>query len=143
MAKIYATGNENLGDFNISYYIVEKSSDFLDWLSKLLKEVLDFKGDIKTIEEFLGDDDQGIPQYKYYLKDIKKMIDVHEKYGDGSDENRIDVFYGKKRVFLVFRKNKEMRKKFARFVMKTKDWIEVEEYKGKKLSLPAYAGKEI
>ena len=43
-SKIYATGNENIsGDYNISYYVLEKNEKFLNWLDKLVKEVLDNK----------------------------------------------------------------------------------------------------
>lgn len=43
-SKIYATGNETLkGEFNISYYILEKDDKFFDWLALLLKDVLEIE----------------------------------------------------------------------------------------------------
>lgn len=117
--KIYATGNENLGKFNVSYYIIEKSNKFLDWLSKLVGEVLNGKNmDVKYYVEYDEEDNEVI-----YSKDIKKMTDVHEHYEDKNGKNRVDVFYGKERVYITFRKDKEMRKKFGRFLMKNTEWI--------------------
>lgn len=122
--KVYATGNETLkGEYNISYYIFEKDKSFLDWLGKLLVEVFEISGgeqrakfNVETIEE--GEDIE-----KFYEKEIDKMIDIHEKYENKGE--RVDVFYGKDRVYVTLRKSREIRKKFAKFIKKTKDWVQI------------------
>lgn len=137
---IYATGNENVkGDYNVSYYIVEKDDSFLDWLERLLIEVLGINPadvNVKFIfKEINGEDGFPIGQ-EVYAKEIKKMVDVHEKYGD--KEDRVDLFYGKDRVYVTFRKSRETREKFGKFVRKTKDWVNIE-----KKELPFYAGRRV
>ncbi len=138
--KIYATGNIRLqGDFNISYYILEKDHSFLDWLYKLLNEVLDIKNNPKVIikEPEQKDNDEWSDQ-EVYIKEISKMIDIHEKY-ENKKGDRVDLFYGKDRVYLTLRKSEEMREKFAAFVKKTKDWIVIEKIK----DIPNYVSKKI
>ena len=133
--KIYATGNENLsGDFNISYYIIEKDDNFLEWLGTLLKEVLIRNLDVpkvkkdklffsldnkarkatgthytrddivKFIVKETNDEHENPTGKEIYLKDIRKMIDLHEHYGNKGDG--VDLFYGKDRVYVTFRKSK-------------------------------------
>ncbi len=65
------------------------------------------------------------------------MIDVHEKYTNKN--NRVDIFYGKDRIYVTLRKSREIRKRFAEFVLKTKDWIEIKEIP----EIPIYAGDRI
>ena len=140
--KIYATGNRNLSEeVNVSYYIVEKDANFLDWLEKLVKEVLEIKDErhsVKYVYKYLKDEDgEEKGEFDMYIKEIEKMIDIHEQYGN--NHNRLDLFYGDKRVFLTFHKSRETRKKFADFVRKTKKWVEVREVK----ELPSYVRKVI
>lgn len=122
--KIYATGNEFLkGEFNISYYIVEKNEKFLNWLGELLEEVFEIKNgkNAARIVEKEGENFERI----IYLKQIDKMIDLHEHYENHGE--RVDVFYGKDRVYLTLRKSEEVRNHFAKFIRKTRSWIEVSE----------------
>lgn len=124
-SKIYATGNETLkGEFNISYYIFEKDESFLDWLSKMLVEVFGIQnGEEQAKFNIKRKDTKEINQIGD--KKISKMIDLHEKYENKGE--RVDVFYGKDRVYVTLRKSKEIRKKFAYFVKKTKEWIKIKE----------------
>ncbi len=138
--KIYATGNENLtGEFNISYYIVEKDENFLEWLGDLLIEVMEIKDGkdrAKLIINNKEDETGAFIGHEIYVKEISKMNDLHEHYS-GKDLNRIDIFYGKNRAYITLRKSKETREKFAKFMLKTKEWIKVIEAK----ELPVYAKK--
>lgn len=139
--KIYASGNETLkGEFNVSYYIFEKDESFLDWLGRLLVEVFEIE-DGEWQAKFIvekEEDERGVWIEKgVYQKDIHKMIDLHEKYFNKGE--RVDVFYGKNRVYVTLRKSREIRKKFANFVLKTKDWIVAREIP----ELPTYAGKKV
>jgi len=121
--KIYATGNETIkGEYNVSYYIFEKDKEFLDWLDELLKKVFNDYYGIKA--KYIVDVEKNVN----YEKDIDKMIDVHEKYE--KDGDRVDVFYGDKRVYATLRWNRLTREKFAKFVMETKNWVKVKEAKG-------------
>lgn len=139
-SKIYATGNESLsGEFNISYYIFEKDDKFLNWLGKLLVEVMGMEDGDKaakfvSMEGEPGDD-------VFYAKEIDKMIDVHESYKPGKitikNGDRVDLFYGSKRVYLTLRKSKGAREKLADFILKSREWIKIEEVE----ALPVYAGK--
>ena len=143
--RIYAAENENIrGENNVSYYVFEKDNSFLDWLSKLLEEVLEIEGGEQEAKFVIREeeDEKGYIRKNIYLKEIDKMIDLHEKYTNTSYKNkgnRVDVFYGKDRVYVTLRKSKEARKKFADFVLKTKDWIKAREVK----ELPIYVGKKV
>ncbi len=138
--KIYATGNETLkGEFNISYYIFEKDNSFLDWLSKLLVEVFEIQNgeqQAKFIIKRKDTEEGDWIEDEIYIKEISKMIDLHEKYQNKGE--RVDIFYGKNRVYVTLKKSKEIRKKFTNFIKKTKDWIKVKEVQ----EIPVYAKKQ-
>jgi hypothetical protein len=120
---IYATGNERVtGDYNVSYYIVEKSDLFFDFLGRLLNEVVGMDDGSKKAHFFIKLIDS---EEELTKKDINKLTDAHEKYE--SKGNRVDVFYGKERVFITFRKSREAREKFSEFVKKNAEWIKVEQ----------------
>lgn len=118
---IYATGNERLtGDYNISYYIVEKSQKFNLWLQKLVTEVIG-----------CGDNEE----INFIQADKKQKTDKHEVYQ--KESSRLDVFYGKKRAYLTFRKSREIRIKFIEFMEKYSSWVKVKEVKEKSKDLSA------
>ena len=139
--KIYATGNETLkGEFNISYYIFEKDETFLDWLSRLLVEVFeihDGEQQAKFIVKRKDIEEDDLIEDEIYIKEINKMIDLHEEYQNKKE--RVDVFYGKNRIYITLRKSKEIRKKFADFVKKTKDWIKIKQIQ----EVPIYVKRKI
>ena len=129
-AKIYATGNETIeGRFNISYYVLEKDSNFLDWLGKLLVQVFEIENG-ENIAKFIKEEKCDIEEDKQgiYIKDITKMIDVRESYSNKIGD-RVDLFYGMKRVYVTLRKSHDIKKKLAKFMMKSRDWIKYEEVK--------------
>jgi hypothetical protein len=132
-AKIYATGNENIKNANISYYVLEKDKYFLDWLSKLLRNILDLDSEKAKFILIPGDTNKSNSQDKIYEKEVKKMIDIHEKYGEGNE--RADIFYGKNKVFLTIRTSKDKRKKLSDFIRKTKSWVNIKKTK----KVPDYA----
>lgn len=121
---IYSTGNESIkGEFNVSYYIFEKDQSFLDWLSKLLIEVFDMTNGEEKAKFIMKHPENDLASEEFYAKEINKMIDLHEKYENKGE--RVDIFYGKDRVYVTLRKSKEIRKKFSQFVLKTKDWVKM------------------
>jgi hypothetical protein len=138
--KIYATGNETLkGEFNVSYYIFEKDDSFLDWLGRLLAEVFEIEEGDRLAKFMINRKDtegEDWVEDEIFAKEIDKMVDVHEKYENKGE--RVDVFYGKDRVYVTLKKSREIRKKFSDFVKKTKDWIEIKEVK----EMPVYVRKQ-
>ena len=123
-SKIYGAGNETIkGEFNISYYILEKDEKFLDWLALLLKEVLEIEYPASAKFWILNNEDGS---EELIPKDINKFFDYHERYSNKGE--RVDIFYGEKRVFVVLRKSREIREKFASFLLKTREWIKVDEF---------------
>ena len=142
-SKIFASSNETIkGEFNISYYIVEKDPGFLKWLGRLLEEVMDIghaESKVEFVHQSVYDDNDEFIREDVYQKNIKKMIDVHESYENGGE--RIDLFYGHERVFIMFRKSRGARERLGSFLVKTKDWIKAKEVT--RLPLPSYAGKKV
>ena len=138
---IYATGNQRLnGDFNVSHYIVEKSENFLDWLELLIDEIFEKKGEgleVKKVHKNVQDDEGNFVREEVYLKDINKMIDIHEHYPTEykSNGDRIDLFYGKNRVFITFRKSRDSRVVLQKFFQKHAQWVSVNEV----TQVPTYA----
>ena len=127
-AKIYATGNETIeGRFNISYYVLEKDSNFLDWLGKLLVEVFEIENG-ENIAKFIQIEDDEECEQITHIKDITKMIDVREAYSNKMGD-RVDLFYGLKRIYVTLRKSHDIKKKLASFMMKSREWIKVEKTK--------------
>jgi hypothetical protein len=125
-SKIYATGNETLeGKFNLSYYVLEKNSKFLDWLGKLLIEVLEIENG-ENIARFIQKEDEEECKQIVYIKDINKMVDVRETYANKKGD-RVDLFYGLKRVYVTLRKSFDVKDRFAWFMIKSREWIKIEE----------------
>ena len=124
--KIYSVGNQNLsGEYSYSYCVLEKDKKFLDWLGELLLQVLKLdygKNNAKyvTIEPYC----ENKFEEETYLKEIKKMVDIHEVYLNKLGD-RIDLFYGNKKVYLTLRSSKEVRKAFGKFVDKTRKGIKI------------------
>jgi hypothetical protein len=125
-SKIYATGNETLeGKFNLSYYIFEKDTKFLDWLGKLLVEVFEVENG-ENIAKFIQISEGEESEQTIYIKDINKMVDIKETYANKKGD-RVDLFYGLKRVYVTLRKSFDVKGKFAEFIIKSKEWIKIEE----------------
>ena len=128
---IYATGNERItGDYNVSHYVIEKNKKFLMWLGALLEEILEIKDGMHKAMYLDRTRDDG--PIEIIQKRISKMKDLHEKYINKGE--RVDVFYGDKRVYITFRKSREVREKFANFVQKHSDWVKIEEIPMESLS---------
>ena len=126
--KIYATGNETLeGKFNLSYYVLEKDTKFLDWLGKLLVEVFEIENG-ENIAKFIqiGEDEES--GQTIYIKDLTKMVDVRETYSNKTGD-RVDLFYGLRKIYVTLRKSFDIKDKFAWFMIKNREWIKVEEIK--------------
>jgi len=96
--KLYGIGNEK----DYSFIIVEKNANFLRWLANFLDKGFDYRGDVETKETGVGVNCE--PQ----AKNIEEYVDKHETYKMYHNRNkdmRVDVFYGKDRVFITIYAN--------------------------------------
>jgi|TARA_Y100000310_G_C20134621_1_gene557418 hypothetical protein len=118
--KIYGAGNE--GKFN--YVIISRNKDFFSWLSKLLFK--SFKIKDAEFYEFVNKKDEWITR----KKQLKNFIDRHESYlPKGS---RIDIFYGKEKIFLVLNTSLRERRKFMKNLNELSIWVKPPKTKQKK-----------
>lgn len=133
--KIYATGNDNFGDGNVSYYVFEKDKYFFDWLNEALSKISESKPVSNPKFVFRENEENE----EVFEKVIEKMIDVHEKYS-GKDF-RIDIFYGNKRIYFTLKGSKNIRRDLASFVSKSRDWISSPQIKNEPSYLKKYRHK--
>ena len=99
--KLRAIGN--YGNFN--FYIFDKKQDVAEVLSKIFKNVL---GIFWRFNEEYKDKKE---KWRTKKINIEKHKDFHEKVCSGK-RNRIDIFYGDKKMFIVIYSNEELRLKF-------------------------------
>jgi hypothetical protein len=96
MTKVKIIGEG--GSENVKYIIVKKEENFFQWL-----------------ELFLG---QKIEEKRLRFRNIKDSKDTHECHFT-KERWRIDIFYGDKKIYLVYFANSEnekiMRKKMDKF----------------------------
>jgi hypothetical protein len=117
---IHATWNINLPqNSNASYYVIEKSPKFLEWLKKIVCDILEYHSVENQVTHYIktkyDKNDQPIGE-KTIIKNINKMTDLHEKYE--GEKGRADVFYGKTKVFLTITLSKRIRKNLTNFLLK-------------------------
>ena len=126
--KLYGLGNED----NFSYYTFEKTKKAHKVLESLFKKIFDINWSL--IKEVIYGDKE---KTKLIKVDISKNADFHEKIQEGLshkiEENRIDVFYGKDKMFLVIHcpisKRKEFNKKIKNKVIMPKQGIRSSNFK--------------
>lgn len=110
---LYGLGNET----NFSYYTFEKTKKSKKILGELFEAVFNIKWPLFK-EFYMGDKDKSIKI------DIANYVDFHERIQDGivsmKDGSRIDVFYGKDKMFFVIHcpqsKRNEFNKKLKKIV---------------------------
>ena len=94
-----------------------------------MEEVLEIEnGKQRAKVNIIEDYNENPPIEKIIIKDIHKMTDLHEVY-DSENRDRIDLFYGKKRIYMTFRKCRKVRKEFSKFLIKTTNWVKVKPLK--------------
>jgi len=106
MKKIIIFGIGNEKEFN--HYTIEKTKQSHKILKNLFKSV--FKIEWPLEEERLGDND--VPEIKKI--DIGKNKDFHEIIGGWKNigDDRVDVFYGDKKMFITLNCSLNKRKEF-------------------------------
>ncbi len=116
---ILGMGNEN----NLNYLIVKKEEDFFNWLKELFASIeKDMRGENVTIREFVDKNEKFISK----KKKIKDFTDIHEYYNMGGI--RFDIFYGSKKVFIIFNCSDNQRRRLMNKLEKISKFTE---YKGK------------
>jgi hypothetical protein len=101
--KILGIGNSH--EFN--YLIIKKEEGFFEWLNELLVRSFGaISPDIVYYEEIKKGE-----KMVSVKKDIKKIVDIHEFY-DSDAGVRVDLFFGKNKVFMTFCCSPERRKRF-------------------------------
>lgn len=112
MKKAYICEIGNVGKFN--YLVIEKERHFLKWIDKLLYDSFGHLGDIDKEEYVNNKGDLVIKN-----KNIYSLVDRHESYENMNV--RVDIYYGKNKVFITLITTlicrKEFLKKLARVSM--------------------------
>jgi len=104
MKKLKLFGIGNCEDFN--YYVIEKSQEAIEKLSKIISATLGKKLDIYHDPEEEKD-------YKWKKRNFEKIKDVHEVLDFGPDsKNMVNIFYGDKKIFLTIHCSQKTREKF-------------------------------
>jgi len=104
--KLYGVGND--GEFN--YYIFDKTKKIHKILDEIFRKSLGIEWPL--IKERYGNNDKLIID----KINIEKYNDSHEKIGRLSNkrknpDNRVDIFYGDKKIFVVIHCSQKERKK--------------------------------
>jgi len=100
--KLYGIGNWN----NFNYYIFDKKQEIIELLAKTFCEVF-------NLGLSLGDEYKDKNGRWYYRKiSFEKMKDKHESIGLTSNKNKIDIFFGEKKIFVTIICSAKLRQKF-------------------------------
>jgi len=115
--KMTVLGMGNQGKYN--YFIVKKEKGFLEWLSKVYSEgAMEVAYDVMLYEDVeIGG------KTKSKKRNVVKIYDLHETYPT-SETGRLDVFYGKEKIFLTLYASGSERKKFIKSLEKQSDFLE-------------------
>ncbi len=97
--KLHEIGNEE--DFN--WYIFDKEQIVFNILNKIL--LMDFDIDLKLYREDVGGE-----------INIEKYVDIHEH--EGNNKLRIDLFYGKSKIYFTLICSSDLRLKFNESLFK-------------------------
>ncbi|MBI2583302.1 MAG: hypothetical protein HYW25_01420 [Candidatus Aenigmarchaeota archaeon] len=119
-ATILGAGNADA--FN--YLIVRKNKHFFPWLKTFFEMAFGYGGmvDVKYSDYKEGEDIDTVE------KKVEDFVDRHESYTGATREHihqtgtRIDIFYGKDKVFIVILTNPENRQRFLKVLKKISVW---------------------
>ena len=114
MKKIKICGIGNEGKFN--YLILEKNLDFFEILSKILYEAFEIHDDSIRYNEYVNKKDKFVRR----KKNIKTFIDKYERFQN--EKARVEVFYGKNKIFMSVYTSIPSRKKFMKILEKISIW---------------------
>jgi hypothetical protein len=118
--RIFGSGNFKAAAGSCSYLILEKSGGILEWLAELIEDVIGMEGarhDFRYKDE--GIDDKGRP---YVIENsLKEFQDAHSSYE--SKDARVDMFFGRKRVFMMIMCPPEVRKMITKMLDGTAEFV--------------------
>ena len=122
MVKIKLCGMGSDTDFNLNYIIVKKDKNLFKGLSNLFKGVSSYN----ETDRYYDKKDH----YRSRRKQLKDYIDVHENIRLLNKKARVDIFYGKNKVFISFIDLiKEYKDKLMENLKKYAEWKSVKEHK--------------
>jgi len=101
--KLYGIGNQE--DFN--YYILDKKQEVAEKIAEILKQVLNL--DLKFVKEYKN---KKLGVWIFKKINIEKNKDIHNSVNKMGHNERIDIFYGDKKMFITLYCSKEKRLKF-------------------------------
>ncbi len=103
--KLYALGNSK--DYNYNYYIFDKTKEVHQILERIFEDI--FKVRWPVINESMDKNDNPVE----IPVNIEKNTDFHETLDrTKKKEERIDIFYGHKRMFVFIHSSPELRLEF-------------------------------
>lgn len=114
MEKVRITGIGNQDEFN--FLIAEKNKDFFEWLGKVMYNSFEAMPDVVT---YLDDEDNYEKEKK---KKIENYTDWHESFE--AEGARIDIFYGKEKVFITVITSLKNREKLMGNLEKYSEFVE-------------------
>ena len=100
--KLHGIGNQD----NFNYYAFDKKNEVLEILGKLFAKIFDLH-----INFFDGDEDKK-GNWKERKRNFEKLKDVHDSITDFEENERIDIFYGDKKIFVGINCSQKLRLKF-------------------------------
>ncbi|MEX0920745.1 MAG: hypothetical protein WDZ62_00575 [Candidatus Pacearchaeota archaeon] len=96
--NLHLIGNE--GNFN--YYVFDKKQEVADRLSESISEIFDIHWDFYDINE----------KGNRRKIDVRNFKDHHESITKVGNNNRVDIFYGDKKMFVTIHCSQKLRLKF-------------------------------
>ncbi len=114
--NLYAIGNEG----NFSYYLFDKKNEVYLSLERLLNEIFDF-----YLEEFVHENNK--------KTNVEKYNDLHKRSPiNTSNNSRVDIFYGNKKMFVTIHSSLKLRLKFNEKLFKIVNMPKLVQIKSKK-----------
>ena len=110
--KILGIGNKE----KYNYIIIKKNKHFFKWLYNILQNAFDYVPDLDK-EEYIDKNNKFISK----KKNITNYFDKHESHE--FNNARIDIFYGKEKIFLTIITSLKNRKKIMDNLEKYSEFI--------------------
>jgi hypothetical protein len=112
--KVKILGIGNQGKFN--YLIFEKNLDFFEFLDSVLWKAFEIQDDSIIRKEYINKKDKFVRQ----KKNITHFIDKYERFQN--KKARIEIFYGKKKIFMSVYTSSPNRRKFMKILENNCIW---------------------
>jgi len=111
--KILGVGNKE----KLNFILVKKNKYFFEWLAMVFYNSFEGMPNVEY-KEYTDKNDNFIRE----KKKISKWIDKHETYD--MDESRVEIFYGKEKVFIVIYTSLKNRRKLMKYLDKYSEFVE-------------------